>query len=242
MSLVRFEHVTKAFGPKKIYTDLCLSVEQGETFTIIGGSGQGKSVMLKMLIGLLKPDSGEIYLDEKRIDNLRDAEWIGVRRRVGMLFQGGALFDSLSVGENIAYGLREHLKLSENELWERVAEALSQVGLEGIEAMLPADLSGGMRKRVALARAIVMTPEVIIYDEPTTGLDPVNTRRINELIIDLQRKLKITSIVVTHDMQSVFSVSDRIAMVHEGRIIFTGNTDELRASSLAEVKAFIQGA
>lgn len=241
MALIEFRGVQKAFGPKVIYKDLNLDIEQNESLTIIGGSGMGKSVMLKLLIGLLKVDGGTIEFDGKNIVDMTKAELTQTRRRIGMLFQGAALFDSLTVAENVSYGLREHLEMSEEEMAQRVSESLTQVGLPGIETMWPADLSGGMKKRVGLARAIAVRPEVLLYDEPTTGLDPVNTTRINRLILELKEKLNVTSIVVTHDMGSAFTVSDRIAMIDRGEVIFTGTPDDVRNTSDRRVRDFVQG-
>jgi phospholipid/cholesterol/gamma-HCH transport system ATP-binding protein len=240
---IRFQRVFKAFGPKIVYAGLDLAVSRGEVLTICGGSGVGKSVMLKMLIGLLTADSGHIYFDGQDVTKLDERALSDVRRRIAMLFQSGALFDSLSVGENVGYGLEEHFqhKMSRDERAERVAWALGLVDLPGIETMRPSDLSGGMRKRVGLARAIAVQPEVLLYDEPTTGLDPINTARVNHLITGLQERLKITSIVVTHDMRSAFSISDRIAMIHSGRVIQAGPVDEFRASTDPRVADFIEG-
>jgi phospholipid/cholesterol/gamma-HCH transport system ATP-binding protein len=240
---IRFHRVFKAFGPKIVYAGLELEVKRGEVLTICGGSGVGKSVMLKMLIGLLSADSGHIYFDGQDVTKLDERALSDVRRRIAMLFQSGALFDSLSVGENVGYGLEEHFqhKMSREERAERVAWALGLVDLPGIEAMRPSDLSGGMRKRVGLARAIAVQPEVLLYDEPTTGLDPINTARVNHLITGLQERLKITSIVVTHDMKSAFSISDRIAMVHSGRVIQHGTVDEFRECTDPRVADFIAG-
>ena len=241
--LIRFKGVVKAFGPKLVYNGLNLQVQRGEVLSICGGSGVGKSVMLKMLIGLLKADRGSIVFDGKEVTTMKEDELAEVRRRIAMLFQSGALFDSLSVGENVAYGLEEHFrnKMTREEMRERVNWALSLIDLPGIEEMRPSDLSGGMRKRVALARAIAVQPEVLLYDEPTTGLDPINTARVNHLIMGLQEKLHITSIVVTHDMRSLFTISDKIAMVHTGRIICHGTVDEFRSSKDPRVADFIEG-
>lgn len=241
--LIRFDRVYKAFGQKVVYAGLSLAVQRGEVLTICGGSGVGKSVMLKMLIGLLKADRGNIHFDGQDVTTLGEGDLSTVRRRIAMLFQSGALFDSLSVGENVAYGLEEHFRytMSAAERLDRVAWALGLVGLPGTEEMRPADLSGGMRKRVGLARAIAVQPEVLLYDEPTTGLDPINTARVNHLITGLQQRLNITSIVVTHDMKSAFTISDSIAMVHGGRIICHGTVDEFRASSDERVSNFIEG-
>jgi phospholipid/cholesterol/gamma-HCH transport system ATP-binding protein len=241
--IVSFRHVRKAFGPKVIYTDLTLDLMRGETITIMGASGSGKSVMLKMLIGLLRPDAGEILFDGKDVAKMDDEQLGTVRRRVAYLFQGAALFDSLSVGENVAYGLREQFwnRMSEEEITSRVEQSLGLVGLPGIEGMRPSDLSGGMRKRVGLARTLALQPEVILYDEPTTGLDPVNTARINHLINGIQRALKITSVVVTHDMGTAFSVSDRLAMIGRGRTLLVGSKDDFRHTSNQTVRDFIEG-
>ena len=241
--LIRFRNIKKAFGEKVIYRDLNLDVMPGETITIMGGSGVGKSVMLKMLIRLLDYDEGSITFRGQEIATLSEAKIGVVRQRIAMLFQGAALFDSMSVGENVAYGLHEHYrhKMSDKEIVERVNWALSLVGLPGIEEMRPADLSGGMKKRVGLARAIAVQPDVLLYDEPTTGLDPINTERINHLIRGLKARLGVTSIVVTHDMRSAFSISDRIAMVYKGEIIAAGTPDEIRASRDPHVADFIEG-
>ncbi len=241
--LIRFQKVRKAFGQKIIYTSLNLEIRRGEVLTICGGSGVGKSVALKMLIGLLKADYGSIEFAGLEVTKLREQELSDVRRRIAMLFQGAALFDSLTVGENVGYGLEEHCRdtLTKQERLERVEWALGLVGLPGIQEMQPADLSGGMRKRVGLARAIAVQPEVLLYDEPTTGLDPINTARVNHLITGLQERLNITSIVVTHDMKSAFSISDRVAMVHSGRIICIGSVEEFQAAEDPRVRDFIEG-
>lgn len=242
--IIKFRGVRKAFGPKLIYRHLDLDVFAGETLTIMGGSGVGKSVMLKLLIRLLETDRGEVFFHGEDVTKLPNERAISkVRRRIAMLFQGAALFDSVSVGDNVAYGLREHLRdeMTEPQMAERVDWALSLVGLPGIEKMRPADLSGGMKKRVGLARAIAIQPEVLLYDEPTTGLDPINTERINHLINGLKATLHVTSIVVTHDMKSAFSVSDRMAMVHSGHIILHGTPDEFRFSTDPRVSDFING-
>ncbi len=241
--IIRFRGVEKAFGAKVIYRGLDLDVRRGEVLTILGGSGVGKSVMLKLLIGLLQVDAGEIFFDGEDITKMNERQQSLVRRRIAMLFQGAALFDSISVGENVAYGLEEHFRhsMSRDAIAERVAWALGLVGLEGIEEMRPSDLSGGMRKRVGLARAIAVRPEVLLYDEPTTGLDPINTARVNHLIMGLQRKLKITSVVVTHDMGSAFTISDRLAMVHSGRIIAQAPKEEFRRLEDPRVSDFITG-
>ncbi len=241
VALIEFHGVKKAFGAKVVYRDLNLAVESGETLTIIGGSGVGKSVMLKMLIGLIRVDDGEILFDGAPISSLGERAYNEVRRRIAYLFQGAALLDSLNVEENVAYGLRNLGTFDEKTIAERVTESLTSVGLPETRKAWPADLSGGMKKRVGLARCIALRPRVILYDEPTTGLDPVNVVRINNLITHLKESLNVTSLVVTHDLSTMFSVSDRIAMIHDGRIIFVGTPDELRASPDARVRDFVEG-
>jgi len=242
-SFIHFRGVRKAFGQKVVYSGLDLSVERGAALTVVGGSGVGKSVMLKMLIGLLKPDAGSVRFDGAEVTAMSERQLSKLRQRIAMLFQAGALFDSMTVGENVAYGLEEHFRetMTVNDRRDRVQWALDLVGLPGIQDMDPADLSGGMRKRVALARSIAVQPEVVLYDEPTTGLDPINTARVNNLIMGLQRRLSITSIVVTHDMKSAFQISDRIAMVHGGRIIFQGSTRDFRSATDPRIADFIEG-
>lgn len=241
MAFIEFIGVRKFFGQKEVHAGVDLKIEKGETMTILGGSGSGKTILLKILLGLIQPDSGKILFDGKDLLTMNITEIRKVRQRVGMLFQGGALFDSLSVEENVAYPLRENFKMSEKEMDKVVAEKLELVGLPGIQTMMPSDLSGGMKKRVALARAIAVNPEVILYDEPTTGLDPINTNRINVLIRDLQAKLKVTSVVVTHDMNSAFMISDRLALIDKGRIAFTGNRKEFEHSTNPLVHSFVTG-
>jgi phospholipid/cholesterol/gamma-HCH transport system ATP-binding protein len=217
------------------------AIQSGETVTIIGGSGIGKSVTLKLIVGLLKPEAGQILIEGEDIVPLTEDQLIRVRKKIGMVFQGSALFDSLSVAENIAYPLREHTAMSERQIRERIMETLRLVGLEGAEDKEPADLSGGMRKRVALARAIALTPRIILYDEPTTGLDPANTEKINELIVDMDRKLEVTSVVVTHDMRSAFKISDRIGLLDMGKIAVVGTPREIERADLPLVRQFING-
>jgi phospholipid/cholesterol/gamma-HCH transport system ATP-binding protein len=240
---VRFIHVQKAFGPKMIYADLTLDLRRGETITVMGASGSGKSVMLKMLIGLLRPDSGQILIDGRDIAQMNEEELTEVRRRIAYLFQGAALFDSLSVGENVAYGLREQFwnTMKNEEIEQRVERSLELVGLPGIQGMRPSDLSGGMKKRVGLARTLALQPEVILYDEPTTGLDPINTARINHLITGIQRALELTSVVVTHDMGTAFAVSDRLAMIGRGRMLLVGTKEDFRRTTNPSVRDFIEG-
>ena len=241
--VIRFSKVCKRFGPKVVYDGLDLEVRRGETLTIMGGSGVGKSVLLKLLIGLLRADSGSIVFDGQELTKLHDRKYYEIRRRIGMLFQSAALFDSLTVGENVAYGLREHFHYSmdAHEIHQRVATSLELVGLPGVEDMMPSDLSGGMRKRVGLARTIALQPEVILYDEPTTGLDPINTARINNLINGISDALQCTSLVVTHDMGTAFSVSDSLAFVYKGRILLHGPPDVFRESDDPRIENFIKG-
>jgi len=239
--VIVFEDVWKAFGPISIYEGLDLTVHKGETLTIVGGSGTGKSVLLKCLLRLLVADKGRITAFGEEVTGRSEREMGSIRRRIGMLFQGAALFDSLDVRENIAYPLRQHGWEEEERIEARVAEVLEMVNLPGIERKWPAELSGGMKKRVGLARAIAIEPEVILYDEPTTGLDPTNVKRIDELILGMQARLGVTSIVVTHDMGSAFRVSDRLAMLYDRKIVWTGWKDEVETASAPVVRDFIQG-
>ena len=241
--LIRFKGVRKAFGPKVIYRRLDLDVFAGQTLVVMGGSGVGKSVLLKMLIRLLEADSGSIRFHGVEVTKMNEAGLGQLRQRIAMLFQGSALFDSLSVGDNVAYGLREHFGRSMNDkaVLERVAWALSLVDLPGIEEMRPSELSGGMKKRVGLARAIALRPEVVLYDEPTTGLDPINSMRVNHLINGLRKSLNVTSIVVTHDMHSAFTVGDRMAFVYQGEVVAVGAPEQFRQSSDERVVDFIEG-
>ncbi|HEX4458833.1 MAG TPA: ATP-binding cassette domain-containing protein [Polyangia bacterium] len=239
--VVVLDGVRKCFGDQVIYQSLSLSVNNGETFTVLGPSGVGKSVMLKLLIGLHRPDGGRVIVAGEEVNDFEEAQWREVRRKVGMLFQGAALFDSLDVGDNVAYGLREHYKWPEDKVRARVAECLASVGLPDTERMRPSDLSGGMRKRVGLARALAPGPEIILYDEPTTGLDPTNTRRINELIVSLQAKLGVTSIVITHDIASALAVSDRIALLENGQITLTIDAKDAERDPPERLSRFMRG-
>lgn len=238
---IEFRQIYKSFNHIPILAGMDLTIQSGETVTIIGGSGIGKSVTLKLIVGLLKPEAGQIFIEGEDIVPLAEDQLTRVRRKIGMVFQGSALFDSLSVAENIAYPLREHTAMSERQIRERIMETLRLVGLEGAEDKDPADLSGGMRKRVALARAIALTPKIILYDEPTTGLDPTNTEKINELIVDMDRKLEVTSVVVTHDMRSAFKISDRIGLLDKGKIAVVGTPQEIERADLPLVRQFING-
>jgi phospholipid/cholesterol/gamma-HCH transport system ATP-binding protein len=238
-SIIEIKGLHKSFNNFQVLQGVDLDIKRGETITILGGSGTGKSVLLKLIAGLEKPDQGEIRIDKRDIVQLKEDELVPIRRKIGMLFQGAALFDSLSTGENVAYPIREHFRFTEGEIQRIVREKLRMVGLEGIEEKMPAELSGGMKKRVGLARAIAIDPEIILYDEPTTGLDPANTQRINQLIVELQRILKVTSIVVTHDLDSAYQVTDRLALLYRGRIAMTGTKEEFEASPVQEVQDFI---
>jgi phospholipid/cholesterol/gamma-HCH transport system ATP-binding protein len=232
----------KSFRGKAVLRGLDLDVLRGETLVVLGGSGSGKSVLLKHMNGLVQPDSGTVAVDGQVLGELEEEALAPVRRDVAMLFQQGALFDSLTVGENVAYPLREHRLAADDALRERVRKALAMVDLADSEALMPSELSGGMRKRAALARALVLEPRAVLYDEPTTGLDPVVAARINHLIRDLQRSLGLTSVVVTHDLASAFFVADRIAFLYEGRIRFAGPPDEARASQDPHLHEFLTAA
>lgn len=238
---IKFVGVTKSFEENMVLDNVDMEIKSRETIVIIGKSGCGKSVLLKHIIGLMRPDRGKIYIDNLEITGMNDRELNKVREKFGMLFQSAALFDSLTVGENVAFGLRRQTDLNNEEIEKIVKEKLALVELENVQDMKPAELSGGMRKRVGLARAIAMDPHIVLYDEPTTGLDPIMADAINNLIIDLQKKLDITSIVVTHDMVSAYKIADRIAMLYEGKIIDIGMPDEIRNTKNPVVKQFITG-
>jgi phospholipid/cholesterol/gamma-HCH transport system ATP-binding protein len=238
---IELRNVEKAFSGKEVLRGVNVKVYPGETFTLLGGSGSGKSVCLKHMVGLLAADKGQVLIDGKDMTCRRETEWVSERRRFGVLFQGAALFDSLNVHENIAYPLRQHLDLSPAELSDRVDECLVAVGLPGTEKLMPAELSGGMKKRIGLARAIAMQPEFILYDEPTTGLDPANQKRVGDLIVELQERLKVTSVVVTHELDLCFSISDRVSLLKDGSVVAQGNSEEMRSSSHPDVQAFLEG-
>ena len=233
--------LSKSFSGRPVLHEVNLSVEEGKTLVVLGRSGCGKSVVLKHLIGLMKPDGGQVLVDGDDIIGLPERKLISVRRKIGMLFQSAALFDSMSVERNLAFPLREQGVRDEKEIDARVAEALDMVELSGEQLKMPADLSGGMRKRVGLARTIVGRPRCVLYDEPTTGLDPITSDSINHLIRRLQRKLGVTSIVVTHDMKTAFHCADRVALLHEGRVHFDGSVEELKASTDPVITDFIEG-
>jgi phospholipid/cholesterol/gamma-HCH transport system ATP-binding protein len=239
--MIEVRELSKSFGAKSVLRGMNLTIQDGETMVILGRSGTGKSVILKHLIGLLKPDSGDVLVDGNSIVNLAERALTEVRRKIGMLFQSGALFDSMSVEENLAFPLKEQGMKNRKEIEDRVAEALEMVELAGEQKKRPAELSGGMRKRVGLARTIVGRPRCILYDEPTTGLDPITTDGINHLIRRLQRRLSVTSIVVTHDMKTAFHCADRIAFLHEGQRHFLGTPAELEASTDPVLSDFIHG-
>lgn len=238
---IRYVDLYKGFAGKPVLQGVALSVGRGETVVVLGGSGSGKSVLLKHTILLHRPDRGEIWVDDEEISGRDEDELIEVRKKVGMLFQAGALFDSMNVLENVAFALREHTDWDEARIRERVREVLHLVEMEGVEERMPADLSGGMRKRVALGRAIALAPRAILYDEPTTGLDPLTATTINQLIASLQKRLGVTSIVVTHDIHSAFTVGDRIAFLHEGRIHFDGTVDEAKSTDEPLLRNFLRG-
>jgi len=239
--VIRIRGLAKRLGRKQVLLDLDLDIPTGVTMVIMGRSGSGKSVLLKHIIGLMRPDAGSIEVDGRPTTGLAERELNEVRKRFGMLFQSAALFDSLTVGENVALPLREHTTLSRDEIRQRVAERLEWVGLQGVEEMKPASLSGGMRKRVGLARAIAMDPAYILYDEPTTGLDPIMSDVINRLIRSLQQRIGVTSVVVTHDLHSAWHVGDQLALLHDGKVVFTGTPDEARDTTDPLVRQFIEG-
>jgi len=238
---IQISELRKSFESHKVLDGLTFKIEKGTTCVIIGRSGCGKSVLLKHIMGILKPDSGKIFIEGKEITALNEKELDKLRLRMGMVFQGGALFDSMTVGQNVGFGLIEHDHLNLKELLERVEEALCMVDLSGIENLMPSELSGGMKKRVALARAICIKPDIILYDEPTTGVDPITADSINALIRSLHDKLKVTSIVVTHDMKSAYRIADRIAMLYQGKIIAEGSAAEIQNTDHPIVHQFING-
>ncbi len=239
--MIKIRGLTKRLGRKQVLDGLDLDIQTGETIVVLGPSGTGKSVLLKHIIGLMTPDKGSIQVDDDELIGMKERELNEVRKRFGMLFQGAALFDSMTVGENVGLSLREHLRMSEQDIHKRVTERLEWVGLKGVEEVKPASLSGGMRKRAGLARAIVMDPQVILYDEPTTGLDPIMSDVINQLIRSLQQRMGVTSVVVTHDMTSAYKVADRMAMLYGGKVVFTGTVDEVRTTKDPLMRQFIEG-
>jgi phospholipid/cholesterol/gamma-HCH transport system ATP-binding protein len=248
--LIDFRHAAMAFNSHDVLNDITLAVPKGQTLAVVGESGCGKTVSLKLIVGLLRPTAGQVFFDSQPIGNLSDQELVKQRLRIGFLFQGAALFDSLTVYDNVSFGLRAQRRLSDAEIHERVERRLHEVGLpEGVETKMPAELSGGMKKRVGLARALVLDPEVMLYDEPTTGLDPIMSDVINELILQTRRRSPITSVVVTHELKTVFKVADRVVMLSplgrlkpgEPQILFDGTPDKLRASTDERVRQFVEG-
>jgi phospholipid/cholesterol/gamma-HCH transport system ATP-binding protein len=241
-TVASLKNITKKFGDKVILDKTSLTIEKGKTTVVIGPSGCGKTVLIKHLIVLLRPTSGEVYFKDQRIDNMSETDLNSIRTQYGFLFQAGALFDSLTVSENIMFPIRQHRgDITQLQAEDIVKSKLAMVGLDGFQNYFPANLSGGQKKRVALARAIALNPEIILYDEPTTGLDPIRSDIINELILKLQKELKITSVVVTHDMTSAYKIADRIIMLHNGKIIADGDADFIRDHPHPLVQQFING-
>ena len=238
---IRVVNLHKSFGENRVLRGVHLEVRQGESMVVIGGSGSGKTVLIKCIIGLMRPDEGEIYVDNVEMTQLDERRLNEVRKKFGMLFQGGALFDSLTVWENVGFGLRRQTRLSKEEIRKIASEKLRLLGLRNAEDLMPAELSGGMKKRVSLARAIAMEPEILLYDEPTTGIDPVMADAINDLIVQMKEKLRVTSIAITHDMKSAYKIGDRIAMLYQGQIIEIGIPQEIKNSPDPVVQQFIQG-
>lgn len=239
--MIQLTNVHKAFGPKEVLRGFTLDVQDGETVVIIGYSGTGKSVAIKHIVGLLEPDEGEVWVDNKRVDQLSRKDLVALRASIGYVFQFAALFDSLNVGDNVAMGLRKQGILSEADIDKRVDEALELVDLPDARKKMPAELSGGMRKRVGIARAIALRPKYILYDEPTTGLDPVTSAVIDELMMRMRDQLKVTGIVITHDMRSAYKVGTRIAMLYEGTVRQVGTIDEIQQSKDPVIRQFIEG-
>jgi phospholipid/cholesterol/gamma-HCH transport system ATP-binding protein len=239
--MIKIEGLKKYFGPKKVLDGIDLSIEMGKITVIIGRSGEGKSVLIKHIIGLLDPDEGRICLDGLEITGLPEREMNEVRKRFGMLFQGAALFDSMTVAENVGFPLKEHTGLADAEILGIVGEKLKRVGLEGVEDMMPAELSGGMKKRVGLARAIVMDPEIVLFDEPTTGLDPIMSDSVADLVLHTQKALNTTYILITHDITFTYKIADKIAMLHEGKIIAEGTVEEIKSNKNPVLMQFLAG-
>ena len=239
--MIELVDIHKSFGAKHVLRGVNLTINRGESVVVIGGSGSGKSVLLKHIMGLLKPDRGTVTVDNLELSSLDEDRLNEVRKRFGMLFQSSALFDSMPVWENVGFGLKRHKKLSDSEIKEIAVKKLEMVGLVGVADLMPSELSGGMRKRVGLARAIAMEPEILLYDEPTTGLDPIMADAINDLIIEMHKKLNVTSIAITHDMKSAYKIADRIAMLYNGVIVGAGSSDEIKNTSDPVIKQFITG-
>ena len=239
--MLELKNVSMSFQDRLILDDVSLQVQRGEILVIIGPSGSGKSTLLRLMIGLLKPDSGQIWVDGREISHLDEDDLNQIRRNMGMVFQYSALFDSMTVGENVAFGIRQHTKMPEEEILRVIRRTLRMVGLMGRENAMPSELSGGMKKRVSLARAIALNPKIVLYDEPTSGLDPVMSATINRLIMSTRRIMGVTAVVVTHDMESAFTIADRIAMIYDERIIEVGTPAEFRQSGNPVVQQFISG-
>lgn len=239
--MIRIVDIYKSFGEKKVLEGFSLDIAEGETMAIIGYSGSGKSVAIKHIVGLLEPDSGTVFVDNKEVPKLNRTDLYALRSQVGYVFQFAALFDSMSIGDNVAMGLRKEHKLSEKEIAARVTESLALVDLPGVESKMPAELSGGMRKRVGIARGIARRPKYILYDEPTTGLDPVTSAVIDQLMVRTREKLGVTSIVITHDMRSAYTVGSRIAMLYEGKVRQVGTVEEIKHTTDPIVRQFIEG-
>lgn len=237
---LKIKNVSKYFGEKAALKNINLEINDGETLAIIGGSGSGKSTLLRLMIGLIQPSEGEIWIGNDEISKLDEDKMTKIRLKMGMVFQYSALFDSMTVGDNVAFGLVEHTKFSAGEIKNIVREKLKQVGLEGVENLMPNELSGGMKKRVSLARAIAFEPEIIFYDEPSSGLDPIMTNKIDELIIETQRALKVISVVVTHDMVSACRIADRIAMIYNGELIAVDTVDKFKKIDDPRVREFFR--
>jgi len=237
--MIAIRDLHKSFGDNHVLRGIELEVAEGRTTVIIGGSGSGKSVLMKHMLGLLRPDRGQVWVDGVEISGLPERELVRVRSKFGMVFQQAALFDSMSVGQNVAFPLQEHSKLGHDEIERRVHEKLAMVDLEGVEERFPAELSGGMRKRVGLARAIVLDPRILLYDEPTTGLDPITAHNVDQMIMDAQQRLGVTSVVISHDIASSFRVGDQVAMLHRGRIVDQGPPETLRHSEDPHVREFL---
>jgi phospholipid/cholesterol/gamma-HCH transport system ATP-binding protein len=237
--MIQFKNLVKRFGERTVLKGLSLDIREGEILFILGTSGTGKSVLLKNIVGLLRPDEGQIWIDGQEVSKLSEEEYLPVRKKCGMVFQHPALFDSLTIYENVAFGLRRHYELAEPEIAEKVKKALSLVHLQGVEQKMPAQISYGMQKRVSLARTVALEPQILLFDEPTTGLDPITTNAVNQLILDLSRSLKTTSLVVSHDMQCALSIADRIVVLDQGNIVALGTPAEMKNSSVPLVKDFM---
>jgi len=239
--IIDIEGLSKSFNGQVVLEDVALRIYDGETIVILGASGSGKTVLMSLLIGLLEPDAGRITIDGEEVTAFsRDRQWDMLRLKMGFLFQGSALYDSMTIAENISFALEQHLELTDEQIRDIVSEKLRLVELEGVEEKMPSELSGGMQKRAALARAIAFDPRIIVYDEPTTGLDPIRAKHISELVVRLQRELKVTSIVVTHDLICASVVADRLALLHAGRFLFIGTMEELRRSEDEYVREFLE--